>query len=143
MCRSLEGKLRIGLAEKTVITAIAHAFTMFRKKQVKDVDLKESEEIVKGVYSELPSYDSIIKTLLVHPVKNLPKYCHLTPGVPLKPMLAHPTRAISDVLDRFEGKTFICEYKYDGERAQVGKFEFYSGNYVLIGFASSLVDPSP
>ena len=28
-------------------------------------------------------------------------------------------KAIGEVLDKFEGKKFTCEYKYDGERAQV------------------------
>ena len=48
-------------------------------------------------------------------------------------MLAKPTKAIGEILDRFEGKRFTCEYKYDGERAQVCIFESFNwGDRLLI-----------
>ena len=72
-----------------------------------------------SIDSELPSYDLVIPALLEFGIGGLREKCQLTPGVPLKPMLAKPTKAIGEVLDRFENKTFTCEYKYDGERAQV------------------------
>lgn len=70
-------------------------------------------------FSSLPSYDVIIPAMLEHGIFNLKDNCKLQPGVPLKPMLAKPTKAITEVLDRFENQTFTCEYKYDGERAQI------------------------
>ena len=75
--------------------------------------------------SELPSYDEVIPALLEHGIEGLRSHCKLTPGVPLKPMLAKPTKAIGEVLDRFEGKRFTCEYKYDGERAQVSPTDYF------------------
>ncbi|KAK8853229.1 hypothetical protein IAR55_003931 [Kwoniella newhampshirensis] len=127
--RSLEGKLRIGLADKTLVVALAHAIvlkTMGDKKIPHDklaAKLEEGAETVKAVYSELPNYDLVIPALMKTGVDNLKEICKLTPGVPLKPMLAKPTKAITEVLDRFEGKEFTCEYKYDGERAQVHLLE--------------------
>ena len=83
-----------------------------------------SEECVSisqrlSIDSELPSYNLVIPALLEFGIVSLREKCQLTPGVPLKPMLAKPTKAIGEVLDRFENKKFTCEYKYDGERAQV------------------------
>ncbi|KAF2189550.1 DNA ligase 1 [Zopfia rhizophila CBS 207.26] len=122
--RTLEGKLRLGLAEKTVLVALAQAM-MFHEMSEKDnkipstADLAKAESTLKSVYSELPSYEVIIPAMLEHGILNLPENCRLQPGVPLKPMLAKPTKSITEVLDRFEGKDFTCEYKYDGERAQI------------------------
>ncbi|RPD82518.1 ATP-dependent DNA ligase [Lentinus tigrinus ALCF2SS1-7] len=129
--RSLEGKLRIGNAERTVLVALAHATVLAEqessnKRLSKDklaARLEEATNVIKQVYSELPSYDLVIPALLNVGIDKLRNECKLTPGVPLKPMLAKPTKAIGEVLDKFEGKKFTCEYKYDGERAQVHKLE--------------------
>ncbi|KAL8705986.1 MAG: hypothetical protein Q9201_000930 [Fulgogasparrea decipioides] len=122
--RFLEGKLRLGLAEKTVLVALAHAMVI-HETESKGEKLPSSEQLAKGeailktVYSELPSYEVIIPAMLEHGILHLRENCKLQPGVPLKPMLAKPTKSITEVLDRFEGKNFTCEYKYDGERAQI------------------------
>ncbi|KAL6717105.1 ATP-dependent DNA ligase Cdc17 [Lecanora helva] len=122
--RFLEGKLRLGLAEKTVLVSLAHAMVYHEveKKSGKlasSEKLAEGEGILKTVYSELPSYEVIIPTMVEHGIFHLREHCRLKPGVPLKPMLAKPTKSITEVLDRFENKEFTCEYKYDGERAQI------------------------
>ena len=122
--RALEGKMRLGLADKNLQVALAHAMVAHAvakdgKQVPSETELKKGEEVFKAVYNELPSYEVIVPALLKGGIWNLRDECKLQPGVPLKPMLAKPTKSIGEVLDRFEGKDFTCEYKYDGERAQI------------------------
>lgn len=85
--------------------------------------------------SELPTYDKVIPALLEFGIDGVREKCKLTPGVPLKPMLAKPTKAIGEVLDRFENKHFTCEYKYDGERAQVSRVQINSHSWMPLTIA--------
>ena len=122
--RFLEGKLRLGLAEKTVLVALAQAVAMHEAAAKGDKapsadKLAEAESTLKTVYSELPAYEVIIPAMLEHGLSKLGDVCKLQPGIPIKPMLAKPTKSVTEVLDRFEGREFTCEYKYDGERAQI------------------------
>ncbi|TKX22321.1 DNA ligase-like protein 3 [Elsinoe australis] len=131
--RTLEGKMRLGLAEKTVLVSLAHAMVWHDsvKKDAKKIPgpetIAKGETQLKNVFNELPSYEVIIPAYLKHGIFKLREACNLQPGVPLKPMLARPTKSITEVLDRFEGKDFTCEYKYDGERAQI-HFVAHSAN---------------
>jgi DNA ligase 1 len=86
---------------------------------------------VKQVYSVIPVYDKIVSALLAGGVWDLPKTCSFEPGVPVGPMLAKPTKQISEIFDKFQDMEFTCEYKYDGERAQVmtNKMQYVSLNF--------------
>eukprot|EP00514_Thraustochytrium_sp_LLF1b_P007215 CAMPEP_0184536894 /NCGR_PEP_ID=MMETSP0198_2-20121128/16706_1 /TAXON_ID=1112570 /ORGANISM="Thraustochytrium sp., Strain LLF1b" /LENGTH=750 /DNA_ID=CAMNT_0026930113 /DNA_START=103 /DNA_END=2355 /DNA_ORIENTATION=- len=147
--RLLQGKLRIGLAEQTVLIALAHALCDFHYEKQQALVEKQNDELgdgekpiklkwsptseikdaavvmLKQVNSELPVYDDILAASLADTEPNvmwydqLRKTCNIAAGIPLKPMLAKPTNGVSEVLDRFQDSEFTCEYKYDGERAQI------------------------
>uniref|UniRef100_A0AAR2J8B6 DNA ligase n=1 Tax=Pygocentrus nattereri TaxID=42514 RepID=A0AAR2J8B6_PYGNA len=147
--RSLAGKLRIGLAEQSVLAALSQAVCLTPPGQefppsVIDAGkgmstesrrgwLEEKGLILKQTYCEMPNYDVIIPVLLKEGIDELPNHCKLTPGVPLRPMLAHPTKGVGEVMKRFDEAAFTCEYKYDGERAQIhilenGEVRIFSRN---------------
>nr|GMD64576.1 DNA ligase 1 [Ipomoea batatas] len=137
LIRLLQTKLRIGLAEQTLLVALSHA-TVYSEKDSSppasvNPSIEEAEKIVKQVYSVIPVYDKIVPALLSGGVCNLQKTCSFSPGVPVGPMLAKATKGVSEIVDKFQDKEFTCEYKYDGERAQIhymenGSVEIYSRN---------------
>lgn len=92
-------------------------------KQSSEDDLANALEhaavAVRKAYSECPDYEKLIPALLEHGTENLLEHVHFQPGIPVKAMLARPTNGVSEVLDKFADSEFTCEYKYDGERAQV------------------------
>ena len=104
--RSLLGKLRCGLADQTVLVALGHATILTppggsqdcavpakRMTSAKD----EAAEVVKTSFCEYPNFEHIIKMIREHGVMESAEFCKLTPGVPVKPMLATPTKGISEV----------------------------------------------
>ncbi|XP_071690387.1 DNA ligase 1-like [Rutidosis leptorrhynchoides] len=137
LIRLLQTKLRIGLAEQTLLTALGHAVFLTGKHPLPashtNSSIDEAAKIVKQVYSVIPVYDKIVPALLSAGVWDLPNTCHFSPGVPVGPMLAKPTKGVSEILDKFQNMEFTCEYKYDGERAQIhyledGTVQIYSRN---------------
>ncbi|KAL1558178.1 tRNA ligase [Salvia divinorum] len=136
LIRLLQTKLRIGLAEQTLLAALGHAAVYSEKHSVSgkgDNSLEEAAKIIKQVYSVIPVYDKIIPALLSGGVWDLHKTCSFSPGIPVGPMLAKPTKGVSEIVEKFQGMEYTCEYKYDGERAQIhymenGSVEIYSRN---------------
>ncbi|KAH0463174.1 hypothetical protein IEQ34_007756 [Dendrobium chrysotoxum] len=136
--RLLQSKMRIGLAEKTVLVALGQASVYSEALKCStsknySQTLEEAAKIIKQVYSVLPDYGKIVPALLHVGVLNLSEACNFSLGVPVGPMLAKPTKSVSEILDKFQGTEFTCEYKYDGERAQIhykedGSIEVYSRN---------------
>lgn len=137
--RWLEGHLKIGAAEKTVVSSLARAFTYtpgdpknfppsivnYRKKKGETkFSERESEldETIKEAVCVFPNYTKMIEVLLEigdDHVEQLPEKCYMRVGIPVKPMLAKPTTGVQVILKRFDGIKFTCEYKYDGFRGQI------------------------
>ena len=78
------------------------------------------EEIVKACFAKRPNYNDLLPALLeVGVCDELLIRCALSLHVPLRPMLGSITRDLSEMLTKLQGRDFSCEYKYDGQRAQV------------------------
>uniref|UniRef100_A0A4W6C3Y7 DNA ligase n=1 Tax=Lates calcarifer TaxID=8187 RepID=A0A4W6C3Y7_LATCA len=132
--RSLAGKLRIGLAEQSVLSALSQAVCLTPPGQgfppaVIDAGKGMSAESRRAWIEEKIS--PLRHHNLFTPSNSLTT-C-LLPGVPLRPMLAHPTKGVGEVMKKFDEAAFTCEYKYDGERAQIhilesGEVRIFSRN---------------
>ena len=153
--RTLVQHLRIGAVKTTMLIALARAFlcskpdgatfsihssqelARLKKEQLTEL-YNGAEEIVKACYARHPNYDDLVPCLLEIGIsEELLVRCGLALHVPLRPMLGNITRDLSDMLTRLQGRDFSCEYKYDGQRAQVhcderGKVSIFSRHLELM-----------
>ncbi|KNC83728.1 DNA ligase 1 [Sphaeroforma arctica JP610] len=93
----------------------------------------KTQLLIRTAHCEMPNLAKIVNCLITDGADALPEKCHMLPGIPVEPMLANPTKGVSEILTRFEDLEFTSEYKYDGERAQVhlmdnGTMRIYSRN---------------
>lgn len=147
--RTLVQHLRIGAVKTTMLIALARAFQLSRpagadfaikdqadlaklKKEDLAVIWSKAEETVKTCFARRPNYNDLVPGLLeVGVSEELLLRCGLALHVPLRPMLGSITRDLSEMLTKLQGRDFSCEFKYDGQRAQVhcdenGKVSIFS-----------------
>lgn len=100
--RTITEKLRIGVGEGTLVEAIAKAYDMDR--DVIDRAYMLSNDLGEVATRAGESLESV-------------KSLTITPGKPIKPMLAQLSPGIKESID--EMGDVICETKYDGIRVQI------------------------
>ena len=105
----LLGTLRLGIAEYTIIDALAIAFTGNRTNR------KKIEEKY-NVYSDLGRIAEILSTEGLEGVNEI----KITPLKPIRPMLAERVTDPREALKR-SNSMIALEYKLDGERVQIHK----------------------
>ena len=105
--------MKTGAAEKTMISALARAVvytppnTILTSKPVLNSKREKGDEwfveecarvefSIKEAACEFPNYGAIVNSLLAYgtDTKALAKNCHMKVGIPLKPMLAKPTKGV-------------------------------------------------
>jgi ATP-dependent DNA ligase len=103
------GTLRLGIADYTVMDALALAFT----------GAKSNRSILEKAYNVTSDLGTIAKTLATQGLESI-KSLKITLFKPVRPMLAERVGTAEEALERMDGKG-IAEYKLDGERIQVHK----------------------
>jgi len=117
----LLGTLRLGIAENTVMDALAIAFT----------GKKENRQIVENAYSVSSDLGKVSEVLATEGLDGILKF-NTSLFSPIRPMLADRVKSEQDAIKKIENE-FAAEYKLDGERAQIHK-----KNNEIILFSRSL-----
>lgn len=107
--RTVTGNLRLGIADMTVLDALAVAYG----------GGKEARGFIERAYNISSDLGRVAVTVAEKGLEGIKEF-HVSIGEPIRPMLAERLSSPEDILEKIGGKC-VAEYKYDGERIQAHK----------------------
>ncbi len=114
--RTVTGNLRLGIADMTVLDALAIAYG----------GGKEARELIERAYNISSDLGRVANIVAEKGLEGIKKFQVLV-FEPIRPMLAERLSSPEEILEKLNGKC-VAEYKYDGERVQAHK----KGNQVVL-----------
>ncbi|MCS7138822.1 MAG: ATP-dependent DNA ligase [Crenarchaeota archaeon] len=114
--RIVTGRLRLGIADYTILDAIAQAFTGDRSNR----------PVIERAYNISSDLGAVARTVAEKGINGVYDF-KITVGKPIRPMLAERLTTVQEVLEKISGDV-AAEYKLDGERVQIHK---NNGNVLL------------
>ena len=101
------GTLRLGIADNTVMDALAIAYTGSRKNR----------ERLEAAYNVSSDLGRVAEEVAKHDLHGLDNF-RVSLFSPIRPMLAERVKSESEAVEKL-GHEFAAEYKLDGERVQI------------------------
>ena len=109
LVRTITGKLRLGIADMTILDALAMAFC----------GGKEARPLIERAYNLSSDLGYVAKVVAEKGLEGVKQF-EVTIGRPIRPMLAERLTTAEEILQKLGGRC-VAEYKYDGERVQAHK----------------------
>ncbi len=103
----LLGTLRLGVAENTVMDALAIAYT----------GTKENRQILERAYNVSSDLGKVAQAISIKGINGVENF-QVELFNPIRPMLADRVKSESEAIEKM-GDNFAAEYKLDGERVQI------------------------
>lgn len=110
------GTLRLGIADNTVMDALAISFT----------GAKDNREKLEAAYNVSSDLGTVAETISRKGLDGLKEF-HVKVFSPIRPMLAERVKSEAEAIEKL-GSGFAAEYKLDGERVQI----HYKENKVVL-----------
>jgi DNA ligase-1 len=114
--RTVTGRLRLGVADMTILDALAITFAQSKEARAK----------IERAYNVSNDLGEVAKRLAEEGLRGMDKI-KIVIGRPIRPMLAERLSNAREIMEKLGGG-LAAEYKYDGERIQAHK----SGDNVIL-----------